>query len=64
MQIGKKFHPSANEIPEKLKISLVGENVTTLIKMLEESGSNSINKEVNAYFRHLHELKYKIQAGN
>ena len=59
MEIAKKFSPEIRELETK-KISLINENITTLIRMLEESGSNSVNKEINAFFRYLHELKYKL----
>lgn len=42
--LGSKFQPNIGELPESIRVSLNTENVTTLIKILEESGGNCVNK--------------------
>lgn len=58
LRIGKSFNPHLKTLNEKI-VALNSENLSVLIRMLE-SGTKATNKEIIAYIRHLHELKYKL----
>ena len=61
LKIGKRFDGKLSSV-DNVVMELKGQNLSTLIGMLENSGMKATNKEVTGYLRYLHELKYGVKA--